>query len=83
LIYDAIHGIVRDARNAAEGYHWKDGPFWNSDHQSVTQGTLVPFSHVERVNMPHGSMKFGTWSNDSRQFPDVKPGLEIRFIDPA
>ena len=46
LRYDAIQGIVRDARNAAEGYHWEDGPCWNSGHQSVTQRTLVPLSDV-------------------------------------
>jgi len=41
LRYGAIHGIVSDAKSAAERYHWKDGPCWNFDHQSVTQGTLV------------------------------------------
>ena len=42
----AQRGIVSDAKSVAERYHWEDGPCWNFDHQSVTQGTLVRLSNV-------------------------------------
>ena len=44
---------------------------------------VLHVSHMQRVNMPHGSMNFCASNNNLRQIPDVKPGLATRISRPS